>query len=426
MIFEPYWWASAPFDDVPSTPLNGGTAKVDVAVVGGGYTGLSAARVLARSGASVMVLERARIGAGASSRNAGQVLTGLKLDPATLVRRYGESRARELFEMSLGAIAGLARLVGDESIECELERTGHLQAASKPSHFDALRDEQALLARVFSHRVDLVPRADQHVELGSDRYHGLLIDDASMAVHPGKYVHGLAMAAARAGARLAANCEVTRIERTGARWTVSTRDGRVDAAHVLIATNGYTGAVSPALQRRIVPIGSYVIVTEPLPADVAGRLLPRRRMAFDTKNFLYYFRLTSDRRLLFGGRAQFGPVTPDSTRHAAGILGRAVVEVFPDLSVVRIDYAWSGTVGFTRDEMPHAGQLDGLYYAAGYCGHGIAMATMLGEVIARRIAGEPVRHPCLDFTFPPIPFYRGQPWFLPFVGAYYRVLDWVG
>ena len=148
----------------------------DIAIIGAGYTGLAAARQLARSGASVVVLERERAGWGASSRNGGQVLTGLKLDPATLVRRFGRSRARELFELSLASMASLESLVQDEAIDCEYERTGHIQAAWKPSHFDAFRDEQQLLAQVFGHQVTPVSRADQATELGTHRYHGLLID----------------------------------------------------------------------------------------------------------------------------------------------------------------------------------------------------------------------------------------------------------
>jgi len=424
VIFESYWRDTAPIAQIPSPALHEAPLRVDVVVVGGGYTGLSAARTLARSGASVVLFERGEIGSGASSRNAGQVLTGLRLDAATLVRRYGESRARELFDVSRAAMDGLQRLVRDESIDCDLERTGHLQAAWKRKHFDEFKDEQALLARVFDHHVHLIPPGEQRAELGSDRYQGLLLDEASMALHPARYVQGLAAAAARAGATLIADCAVTGIERAGARWMVSTASGRVDAERVLIATNGYTTSLTPALQRRLVPIGSYIIVTEPLAGEVARRLLPRGRMAFDTKYFLYYFRVTRDHRLLFGGRAQFSAVTPERTRHAAGILGRAMTEVFPELSATRIDYAWSGNVAFTRDEMPHAGQLDGLFYAAGYCGHGVAMATLLGELVARRISGEPLRHPFLEGEFKAVPLYSGNPWFLPAVGAYYRFKDW--
>jgi len=179
------------------------------------------------------------------------------------------------------------------------------------------------------------------------------------------------------------------------------------------------------LQRRLIPIGSYIIATEPLAADVAPSLLPRGRVAFDSKNFLYYFRVTADRRLLFGGRAEFSTPDARATARAAAILQTGMTDVFPQVAGAAVDYAWSGNVAFTRDELPRAGRLDGMYFAGGYCGHGIAMATYLGEQIARRIAGEPITDPMFDDRFAAIPLYAGRPWFLPIVGAYYQVKDWL-
>jgi len=400
-------------------------SRVDVIVVGAGYTGLSAARRLAAAGASVLVVERERIGWGASSRNGGQVLTGLKVDPATLVERYGEARARQLFDVARESMTRLETLIADEGIACNYERTGHLQAASKAAHFDAFRDEQALLARVFDHRVELVSRTDQRSEVGTDIYHGLLVDERSGAVNPARYVNGLAAAAVRAGASIAAGVAVTGVRRDAGRPVVSTSAGDIETRDVLFATNGYTDHAAPALQRRFVPIGSYIVATAPIAPDQAASILPRRRVAFDSKHFLHYFRVTEDRRLLFGGRAEFSQPDGATTRRAADILRRDLETVFPQLAGIPIDYAWSGAVAFTRDQMPRAGMLDGLYYAGGYSGHGIAMATYLGELIARRMAGEPIDHPLFDDDFAAIPMYSGTPWFLPVVGAYYQVKDWL-
>jgi glycine/D-amino acid oxidase-like deaminating enzyme len=282
-----------------------------------------------------------------------------------------------------------------------------------------------------------------------------MIDERSGAINPARYVEGLATAAVRAGALVVTGASVTHLARRGSGWTVTVNlnslgnppanpanpenaanlenpanlenSENLDVSDMLLTTNGYTDRAAPALQRRYVPIGSYVIATEPLDEAVATTLLPRRRMAFDSRHFLHYFRLTSDRRLLFGGRAEFSQPAPNTTRRAAEILRSEMMSVFPELAGTRIDFAWGGRVAFTRDQMPHAGRLDdGAYYAGGYCGHGIAMATYLGDLIGRRIAGELTDHPLMDDRFPVIPMYHGNPWFLPLVGAYYRVLDWLG
>jgi glycine/D-amino acid oxidase-like deaminating enzyme len=428
----PYWWDEVPELRVaadahaPSATPPLATRTCDVAIIGAGYTGLSAARHMANAGASVFVLERERVGWGASSRNGGQVLTGLKLDPATLVARYGESRARQLFEIGLESIRSLEALVAREGIACDFEASGHVQAAWKASHFAGFREEQALLSRVFDHRVELVPKAAQRTEVGSDLYHGLLVDEHSRGLHPGRYVVGLASAARRAGATIVEGTPVHAFVRRGRRWEVATASGTIDAGDVLVATNGYTDGAAPALRRRFVPIGSYIIATERLDPSLAQTLLPRRRMAFDSKNFLYYFRVTRDCRLVFGGRAEFSRPTSASTRRAAAILQRGVAAVFPELATARIDFAWGGNVAFTRDEMPHAGRMGDAFYAGGYCGHGVAMATYLGELVARRMAGEHFDHPLIDESgdgFPAIPLYNGTPWFLPVAGAYYRLLD---
>jgi glycine/D-amino acid oxidase-like deaminating enzyme len=428
----PYWWDTLRESSVPSpqSPVEKSEQpaiprRVDVVVIGAGYTGLAAARHLARSGASVLVLERDRVGAGASSRNGGQVLTGLKLDPGTLVGRFGETKARRLFEIAAESMARLEAILDEERIDCGYARTGHIQAASKPKHFQAFQDEQALLARVFNHRVELVPRAEQRSEVGSDAYHGLLLDEHSAALNPAKYVEGLAAAAARSGATIVTHAAVKGLDKVAGGWRVNFVGDTVEAQEVLVATNGYTTGVTPELQRRLIPIGSFIIATEPIAAATAAALLPRGRVAFDSMNFLHYYRMTPDRRLLFGGRAEFRPPDEHTATHAAGILRADMVHTFPELSGTRVDYSWGGNVAFSRDQMPRAGKLDDLYYSGAYSGHGIAMGTYLGEQIARRIVGESFEHPLFDDHFARIPLYRGTPWFLPMLGAYYRVKDWL-
>jgi glycine/D-amino acid oxidase-like deaminating enzyme len=194
---------------------------------------------------------------------------------------------------------------------------------------------------------------------------------------------------------------------------------------VVVATNGYTDQSAQKIRRRVFPVGSYIIATEPLRSDVAAKILPNNRVVFDSKNFLYYFRLSSDNRLLFGGRAQFTPSTPNSTHTSAEILRRGMVEVFPELADVQVDYAWSGNVCFTLDKFPRSGRMDGIYYALGYGGHGVAMSTYLGSQLAEVIGGRPGHNPFENFSFPAIPLYEGRPWFLPFGAIYYKVMDMI-
>jgi glycine/D-amino acid oxidase-like deaminating enzyme len=424
LIEHPYWW-----DTLGERRVARGSefqpAGCDVVIIGGGYTGLSAARALAKQGASVAVLEREDVGAGASSRNGGQVLTGLKPEPAALVKRYGTRRARMLFDASLESIRGVESLIVEERIDCDFQHSGHVQAASKPVHFEAFRDEQRLLASEFAHQVELIGPSEQTREIGSARYHGLLVDEASCALNPAKYVHGLAQAAIRAGARLHTHTTAIALHREHSGWHVHTGSGSIHARDVLVATDAYADDLTPALRRGLLLVGSYAIATEPLDPQIANRLLPRRRMVFDSKNFLYYFRLTADHRVLFGGRAEFSTPSESRTRHAAAILRAGLIEVFPDLAGTRIEYAWAGLVAMTRDQIPHAGRLDGMFYACGYSGHGIALATSLGEAIGRRIAGHSVRHPFIDDGLPRIPFNSGRPWFLPLIGSYYKMKDWL-
>jgi len=420
----PYWWATA--QDLPSYANRPLPERVDVIVIGSGYTGLSAARQLALSGASVAVLEKETIGWGASSRNGGQSLSGLKVGVETLIARYGLPAAKQLYGAALKSVAFLEELLEAEQIECEYARCGNLDAASKPKHFEGFKRTQELLAREFDAHHEIVPRAEQRSEIGSDAYHGLMVDPHSSALHPAKYVRGLAQAAERAGVGLYDAAPALAVERDGSGFKVRTGRGRIEAEEVFAATNGYADAAVPALRRRLTPIGSYIIATEPLSDELAGRLLPRRRVVSDSKNFLHYYRLSEDNRMLFGGRAEFVPPTEDSNRKSAEVLRRDMLQVFPELRDAKVAYAWSGNVCFTMDMLPHAGRLDnGVYYAAGYGGHGVAMATYLGAKMADVILGRDDQNPFRDMPFRAIPLYNGRPWFLPLIAVWYKFLDWI-
>lgn len=399
--------------------------RVDVAVIGGGYTGLSAARSLAQRGANVAVLEAETMGWGASSRNGGMVLTGLKISMQSAFKRYGTELARRLFRFSLDGITEVEQLVGQEHIDCGFARSGHLLLANKPAQYAALAEEAEFMAAHFGHKLRLVPRASQRNEVGSDVYFGGLVDELSAGLNPAQYVGGLARAAEKAGARLHPQTRVVRLERSRGGFIVETARGKLAAGQVLVATSGYTGRATPALRRKIIPIGSFIIATERLRDDVVRTLNPHQRMIFDYKHYLHYYRIW-DQRLIFGGRAAFFPENSSTIRQSAEILRQDMLAVFPQLKDAQVEYAWGGTLDFAFDTMPHVGETEGIWYALGYAGHGVAMATHLGSTTAAAmLAGGIKDHPLHQIPFPgaPLGLYNGWPWFLPFVGIWYRILD---
>ena len=319
-------------------------SRVDVVIVGAGFTGLSAARALAKRGVTVAVLEANSIGWGASSRNGGMVLTGLKLSAETLAKRYGMELTRRMYATSLESIDLVEEIVREENIDCSFSRCGHLEVACKQSHFDAYTRSVEVIAKEFDHRLRIIPRNELNCEIGSSIYFGGIVDETSAGVNPAQYVAGLASAALRAGAGVYENARVQDIQRNSQNaspgFSVVTSRGNIFAQNVLVATSGYTSAATPALRKKIIPIGSFIIATEPLPEPLAGELSPRNRMIFDSKHYLHYYRLTPDNRMLFGGRAAFFPETKNTIQRSAEILRRDLIEVYPQLRDTKIEHAW--------------------------------------------------------------------------------------
>ena len=414
-----FWQATMP--ELPDRSGRQLPDSVDVVVVGGGYTGINAARELARRGVAVSLIEAETLGFGASTRNGGIVHPGYKWGPRALVQRYGDETGRGLYRETLDGFETVKRLIAEEAIDCDFREHGHLELAYAPSHVRDLEHEQASLDSM-GVATRVVPRDRLREEIGSDAYYGALAVPNSALLHPGRYFAGLVGAAERAGADLHEGVRARAIRRQAdGRFVVETARGAILARDVFVATNGYTDGVAPSLRRRIIPIGSYIIASEPLPEELARELSPNGRSFFDTKNFLYYWHVSADRRMVFGGRTSF---LPSSIERTAAILHRGLLEVHPQLAGYRIDYAWGGKVGFTFDRMPHIGRTaDGVAYAMGCCGTGVALMTHLGTKAGEWLAGgEAPMLARLKFPLVPAP-YEGRPWFLPFAGEWFRLQD---
>jgi glycine/D-amino acid oxidase-like deaminating enzyme len=358
----PYWIDTAPaFPDRSGRPL---PETVDVAIVGGGITGLNAATRLAQKGAVVAVFEKGRFGSGASGRNGGMCTTGVAVGAKAAVDRYGVAAAVEYHDAYLKAVDFVEQLVRTEGIDCDFRRAGRLGVASRPSHHEHQKATHTLLAQQFHHETMLIGPSELRTELGSDYYCGALLDPLSAGLHAGRYLHGLVDVAERSGARLHDMTPVTAVrQRRDGRYDVAASSGSISAAQVLLATDAYTDGVFPRLRRRMVTVGSFI---------------------------------------------------------------RDMRSVFPQLSGVRVEYVWGGNVGISFDRMPHAGQIGGLYYSMGYSGHGVQMASLMGARMAEVMDGHPEANPWRGLRARAFPTYSGTAWFLPFVGAYFRLKDRLG
>jgi glycine/D-amino acid oxidase-like deaminating enzyme len=416
MLLRPYWWEDA---RLPRPAEEALPRTADVVVVGSGYTGMAAAWELARRGREVLVLEREELGRGASSRNGGIVHAGGKHAVGEYLALPG---GRALWDDTVAAVDGLEALVAELGIDCAWERCGHLELAHRPSRLRGV-----VAAAGDARRVGLpaayLGRGDLAAEIGSTAYHGALLVESSAAVHPGRLMAGLIAAALTAGVQVRDLCPALAIGREGAGFAVRTPRGTVRAGDVLVATNGWTDRLVPWLGRRILPIGSFIVATEPVGADVAASISPRGRVFFDTKNFLNYWRLSPDRtRVLFGGRTSLAPTTVPA---AARRLAAAMVRVHPQLAGVEIEYAWGGNVAVTRDLFPHVGRVPGLgvAYAMGYCGTGVALGVHLGRRTGAWLAGDGDPGPHAHRPWPAFPRPARRPWLLAAAGVWFSLQD---
>lgn len=416
----PWWQARTPPPVLPEQPL---PVETDVLIVGAGYTGLSAARETAAAGLTTWVLEAGTVGTGCSGRNGGQVAHSLKPSFANLRSVYGAERAfaicREGFE-SLDYLRALCR-----ELDCDWRECGCFFGAHTPRHFERMAREARHQTPGLEQRISVVPKAEQHREIDSEFYHGGCVYHEDASVDPMKLLLGLLERARRAGAAVVDGCAAQAIRRTGAGFEVLTPRGTIRARKILIATNGHSGPVSAWHRRRVIPIGSYQIATEPLGKERVQSLIPRGRNIVDARRVVVYLRPSPDgERIIFGGRAALGE------RDALACVPRLhamLAQIFPGLREAGLDHAWVGWVAYTFDTLPHLGWRDGLYYCMGYCGQGVPLAPYFGMKIGRRMAGAQQADTALDgLVFPTRPCYFGTPWFLaPAVWAN-RMLDGLG
>jgi glycine/D-amino acid oxidase-like deaminating enzyme len=413
-----YWHDGAPLRAPDAAPL---PQAADVLVVGSGYTGLHAALRLARAGRSVLVVDAEAAGWGCSTRNGGQISADLKHGFEHLAARFVAAKAEALLAEGRRSVDWLGAFIAAEGIACDYRVTGSFHAAHSRAAFENL-------ARSFDGgpasdgEAFLVTRQDQRSELGTDAYFGGVVEPRDAALDPARYHAGLLDRTLAAGATVAPHCRVLSIAREGDGLAVATARGVVKARDVVVATNGYTGAATRWHRRRIIPIGSYLIATEPLAPDLMARLFPTGRMVTDTRKVIYYFRPSPDgATILFGGRVSVSETDPEKT---AAPLRRELVRLFPELAGVRVRRSWMGFVAYTFDELPHIGVRDRVWYAMGYCGSGIAMASYLGMRLGAAILGESEGRTAFDdIPFQSRPYHFGWPWFLTPAIAWHRWRD---
>ncbi|RCK53548.1 FAD-dependent oxidoreductase [Thalassospira profundimaris] len=426
MKYVSYWHdSSTPFALGQTGPVEG---KVDVAVIGAGFTGLNAARKLAKEGVNVAVLEAGQVGSGGSGRNGGHLNNGIAHGYADAQKHLGADRAKTLYKAYDSSIDMIEELIAEENIACDFRRSGKLKLASKASHVAGLRANFELINKEVDPDTKWIDKNDLASEIGPQIFHGGMLYEKSAMMHMGRFVNGLADAAHRHGAKIWENAPLTGRSRNGSMWELTTAKGKILADRVIVATGGYTRREKKAplgyFRKRIISVGSFIIATRPLTDAEIAATVPGNRTYVNSMNIGNYFRLSPDNRLIFGGRARFSAVSDQKSDAKSGdILRRSMVEIFPHLAHVDIDYCWGGLVGMTQDRFPRAGEADGMIYGMGYSGHGAQMSTLIGQVLADLAMGRNDTNPLADLDWPAIPFNSGKPWFLPLVGMWFGLKD---
>ena len=420
----PYWTDRTPRPDGITVEEPPSTA--DVVIIGAGVTGLTAARRLADLGRSVVVVDAMEIGQGASGVNGGQMNYGLKPSTATLTKRFGPDVTRALWDASLDAIDLAERIITEDGFDADFRRSGAVSLGYRKSGAEGAQTESRAMRDTLGFETTVVEGDELSSVIGSDAFAYGVISTVDAAVDPAKYTFGLAGGVARRGVPIVEHCRVTGLYRSGSTYFVATVKGTIQAAYVLLATNGYTPKdLVPEVRRQVVPIGSYMVATVPLAPDVLDRLLPGNYIYWTQRRFLNHFRRSVDDRLLFGGRPNLSP-NLELPEVALG-MQTTIGELFPELADVELTHVWGGKLAATFDLLPHLGRTEGgIWYLVGYGGHGMPLATYLGTEVGGLIGGAMEDSPFLGLPHPTRFYYRGNPWFLPAGGMLFRSLDRVG
>jgi glycine/D-amino acid oxidase-like deaminating enzyme len=414
----PYWWQDSAPTARDAVPIEN---ACDVVIVGGGYTGLSAAIELARAGKSVQVFDRGVAGVGASSLNGGILSGNLRLGLQAAQKQYGDARGLDMHREAMAARSALSDFITAEKIDCDLAYNGRFTAALKPSDFAVMKKSALHERDVLGLECEVLERSAQHRVIGSDLYHGGILRDDVGSFHPAKFHAGLLRVALEAGVIAHDNTAVIGVHD---KYRVQTSRGTVKAAHVIVATNGYGDTSNGWLRKRVVPVTSRIVATDEIDRDVIARLMPRMGTFGEQRYLGRYYRPSPDgKRILLGGRDVLVGANPSG---AARRLAQNVAAIFPELDGIGVDTHWAGQVAFTRDEMPSIFENDGIIYACGYCGSGTVWAPWLGRKAAFRILDDERAKSAFDFDAPnAVPLYSGRPWFLPLAIGYYGVRDWM-
>jgi glycine/D-amino acid oxidase-like deaminating enzyme len=383
---------------------------------------LSAALTLARAGRSVVVLDAAAPGWGASSRSGGMIGHGHRRSYSNLIERFGPEKAKGIVREGIASLEFLKTFIADEKIDAGLQVCGRMRGARTEADLADIRRDADALRRDFGMPIDDLSKADVRREMAADCYQGGLLFRAHGGVHPALLHQGILQRTRAAGAMVAGHTPVTAVRREAKGAVVETARGNIVAGEVVATTNGYSGPTTPALARRVVPIPSFLFATEALGEDRVRSLIPNGRMIVETGDRHRYYRPSPDRtRIVFGGRAALHPIRLDA---AAGWLMKELRAIFPSLQDARISHVWTGNVAMTRSDLPGIGQRDGIWYALGCNGSGVAMMPHLGRKLALKILGQQDGDTAFDdIPFTAVPFYNGSAWFRPLMTWWFRAKD---